>query len=186
MTLAIDTATPRCSCSLIRGTQTLRTLRSDGTADTAATLPLFLKELLHDTHISRVIVGTGPGSFTGLRIGIATAKAIALARHVPICTIPSLTIIAAQMLRETTDNILQPAIDAHNGFAYTATLNRQLQTLQPPQRIPAGQLSLRTPDTAAVADCLRLNQFKELTDLNVRPIYITPYIIQKSTTKSLI
>jgi len=68
--------------------------------------------------IDGVAVGLGPGSFTGLRIGITTAKSIAYSIQKPIMAIPSLDALASQYL--FTDLLICPILDARKREVYTA------------------------------------------------------------------
>lgn len=68
--------------------------------------------------VDAVAVTSGPGSFTGIRIGVATAKAIAMALNVPIIGIPTLDVMANNMT--FTDAIICPIMDARRNQVYTA------------------------------------------------------------------
>lgn len=63
-------------------------------------------------------VAIGPGSFTGLRIGVATAKAFAQGLAIPICGIPTFEALAANFV--ATDRLICPLFDARRGEVYTA------------------------------------------------------------------
>jgi tRNA threonylcarbamoyladenosine biosynthesis protein TsaB len=69
--------------------------------------------------IGAVAVGLGPGLFTGLRVGIATAKAIALALRVPMIGIPSLDLLAFRV--RFTNRLIVVAADARRGELFHAT-----------------------------------------------------------------
>jgi tRNA threonylcarbamoyladenosine biosynthesis protein TsaB len=71
--------------------------------------------------IERIAVGIGPGSFTGLRIGIATARALAQARSVPIAPVSTLAALARGIFRRGagTGSVL-PVLDARRGEAFAA------------------------------------------------------------------
>ncbi|SMQ85861.1 tRNA threonylcarbamoyladenosine biosynthesis protein TsaB [Devosia lucknowensis] len=99
ITLAIDTAAPRLQLALLRADGTVDCLVEDiakGHAeiffDRLATL-LARNGLGYDA-IERVAVTTGPGSFTGLRIGLSAARGLGVARKVPVLGIPSLLAIS--------------------------------------------------------------------------------------------
>ncbi|MBO4337728.1 MAG: tRNA (adenosine(37)-N6)-threonylcarbamoyltransferase complex dimerization subunit type 1 TsaB [Lachnospiraceae bacterium] len=68
--------------------------------------------------LDAVAVASGPGSFTGLRIGSATAKGLALALDIPIVEVPTLDAMAYQMFGF--DGIICPMLDARRGQVYTA------------------------------------------------------------------
>ncbi len=82
--LVIDTSTHRTSVGLFRGTSELFTGFHDGATAHAEALPKLVKEALAiSNEIDQVIVGMGPGPFTGLRVGIAFAQTFAHAREIP-------------------------------------------------------------------------------------------------------
>jgi len=68
--------------------------------------------------VDAIAVTSGPGSFTGLRIGVTTAKALALALDKPIIGIPTLDVIAHNITH--TDSVLCPIMDARRNQVYTA------------------------------------------------------------------
>lgn len=70
--------------------------------------------------LSRIAVTVGPGSFTGLRIGIAAARAIGLACHVPVVGVATLAALAAPLILEQKPGLVVAAIDAHHGNIYLA------------------------------------------------------------------
>jgi tRNA threonylcarbamoyladenosine biosynthesis protein TsaB len=68
--------------------------------------------------IGAIAVSVGPGSFTGLRIGITTAKSMAFALGVPVIGVPTLDVIAAQYAYS--GKLIYPILDAQKGNVYTA------------------------------------------------------------------
>lgn len=72
------------------------------------------------TGVDRLAVGTGPGSFTGLRIGLATARALALARALPIVCVPTLTALIAAVEGEPgrRPELVLPVLDARRGEVF--------------------------------------------------------------------
>ncbi|MGL4738601.1 MAG: tRNA (adenosine(37)-N6)-threonylcarbamoyltransferase complex dimerization subunit type 1 TsaB, partial [Cellulosilyticaceae bacterium] len=90
-----------------------------------------LKELigLELDGIDAVAVTSGPGSFTGLRIGGATAKAIAMALDVPVIGIPTLDVLAHNITH--TPYVICPIMDARRQQVYTATYQWQQGNMMP-------------------------------------------------------
>lgn len=70
--------------------------------------------------IDRVAVTVGPGSFTGIRIGIAAAKAIALARDVPVVGVSTLSAFAAPLIIAGVDGVVAAAMPARGGQVFLA------------------------------------------------------------------
>ena len=106
MLLAIDTSTKMVGVALYDGAQVLgETLWNSADYHTAALAPavgeLFDRARLGVKQLQAIAIALGPGSFTGLRVGLAFAKGIALAGHLPMIGIPTLDCLAAaQPLRE--------------------------------------------------------------------------------------
>ena len=94
--LVIDTATTRTSCALFNGIELLYIGHHDGATEHAEALPkLVLQALEVDSEIDQVVVGMGPGPFTGLRVGIVFAQTFATARHIPwigVCSLDAIDI----------------------------------------------------------------------------------------------
>lgn len=78
--------------------------------------------------VDAVAVTSGPGSFTGLRIGVTTAKALALALEVPIIGVPTLDTIAHAMVY--TDYLICPIMDARRNQVYTALYKWEANNLK--------------------------------------------------------
>lgn len=74
--------------------------------------------------LSRVAVTVGPGSFTGLRIGIAAARAIGIARKVPVVGVVTLAALAAPLILQQRPGLVVAAIDAHHGNIYIAAFDQ--------------------------------------------------------------
>jgi tRNA threonylcarbamoyladenosine biosynthesis protein TsaB len=94
--------------------------------------------------IDRIAVGIGPGSFTGLRIGIATARALAQARDVPLAPVGSLTALARGISESSGPEapLALPVFDARRNEAFAA-LFEDRDELWPPFVAPPEELSAR-------------------------------------------
>jgi tRNA threonylcarbamoyladenosine biosynthesis protein TsaB len=95
LTLAFDTATSVATAALVRdgevlGERSSRAVRVLEDADA-----LFRESGASRAELTRVVVGTGPGSFTGLRLGLAAARGLALALELPVAGISTLAALAA-------------------------------------------------------------------------------------------
>ena len=105
MLIAIDTATGYASLALhdgfrVRGEHTWESPRRH-TVELSQRLMAALEQLdIKAAHLSAVAVTRGPGSFTGLRVGMAVAKGLALARGLPLIGVPTLDVIAAAQGRD--------------------------------------------------------------------------------------
>jgi tRNA threonylcarbamoyladenosine biosynthesis protein TsaB len=100
MLLALDTSTAQIGLALYNGAQVVGELFWHSRAHHTSELAPALSGLLARTgvkldELNALGVALGPGSFTSLRVGLALAKGLALARHLPLIGIPSLDILAA-------------------------------------------------------------------------------------------
>jgi tRNA threonylcarbamoyladenosine biosynthesis protein TsaB len=95
------------------------------------------------SRIDRIAVGIGPGSFTGLRIGIATARGLAQARGLPLVPVGSLAALARGISeRASEDELAMPVFDARRGEAFAA-LFEDGEELWPPFVSPPAELAAR-------------------------------------------
>ena len=172
--LAIDTSTSRTSVAIIDGDTVVFNGFRDGATAHGPSLPALVQEALAVSEVDEVVVGMGPGPFTGLRVGIAFAQSFALARQIPVRGVCSLDAIAAQINEKdfiiTVDarrkevywaryidgvRVGQPAVDFPadvSGASIHADLFVDLQALV---RLPGNitePIYLRRPDAIATAD----------------------------------
>jgi tRNA threonylcarbamoyl adenosine modification protein YeaZ len=92
-TLLLDTSGTTQLVALADGTRVLASLSSGERAQHLLALVDELRST-HDRPIERIAVGVGPGSFTGLRVGVATARGLATAWHVPLAAVDTLAVVA--------------------------------------------------------------------------------------------
>lgn len=121
--LGIDTATMVCSIGLVKeqcsvGEMTLHTRKTHSERLLPMVQQLVADADLTPRDLSGVAVSIGPGSFTGLRIGITTAKSLAFALQIPVVGVPTLDALAAQF--PYSRHLVCPVIDAQKGNVYTA------------------------------------------------------------------
>jgi tRNA threonylcarbamoyladenosine biosynthesis protein TsaB len=138
--LAIETATKVCSVALFKDAVLLDCKEEGGAYHHAERLTLFIAEVLAAqqldySDIDAVAVSAGPGSYTGLRIGVATAKGLCYALSIPLISIDTLSSMAAQALvhlnkTAVTSAVLCPMIDARRMEVYTALFDLRLQVIK--------------------------------------------------------
>jgi len=97
ITLAIDTSTSRTCVAVIDDGKILWSRHRDGATEHGPALPALVQEGIKGFKVDGVVVGMGPGPFTGLRVGIAFAQSFALARGISCRGVCSLDAIAAQV-----------------------------------------------------------------------------------------
>jgi tRNA threonylcarbamoyladenosine biosynthesis protein TsaB len=142
--LAIDTALPAiAACVLDDGAGTpeaVETIAMErGHAE--ALLPLIDRVMARVeggfASLGRVAVTVGPGSFTGLRVGIAAARAIGIACKIPVTGVSTLAALAAPLILEQEPGLVVAAIDAHRGNVFFAAFGPDGRTVLAPRIAPA-------------------------------------------------
>jgi tRNA threonylcarbamoyl adenosine modification protein YeaZ len=131
--LAIDTSTSRSCVAIIEGTKVLYSDFRDGATAHGPSLPALVQEALAVSDIDEVVVGMGPGPFTGLRVGIAFAQSFALVRGIPVRGVCSLDAIAAQVTED--DFII--TVDARRKEVYWARYTNGVRVTEPAVNFPA-------------------------------------------------
>jgi tRNA threonylcarbamoyladenosine biosynthesis protein TsaB len=174
--LSLDTTTVGGSCALCVDDVVVREHATDPAVSQAERLPADLMTLL-ETHgsaladIDAFAVGTGPGSFTGLRVGIAAMQGLAFAMEKPLVGISAFDALAylahsgtvAADVPATADTVTATWIDAWRGEVFSALYQNEREaeppTVEPPARILTrlnGRRILFTGDGASVhADQIR-------------------------------
>ncbi len=92
--------------------------------------------------LDRVAVSVGPGSFTGIRVGLAAARAIGLARKIPVVGVSTLAAFAAPIIGERGPDVVASSIDARHGNLYLQVFDR-------------GGRSIVTPRIVSIRDAVR-------------------------------
>ena len=131
--LAIDTSTSRTSVAVIDGDTVVFSGYKDGATAHGPSLPALVQEALSISEVDEVVVGMGPGPFTGLRVGIAFAQSFALAREIPVRGVCSLDAIAAQV--NESDFIV--SVDARRKEVYWARYTNGKRVSEPAVNFPA-------------------------------------------------
>lgn len=121
--LGIDTATLVCSVAVVTAERTLAEYTQQAQKTHSERLLPLIDTVLQDTgltvsDLSGIAVVKGPGSFTGLRIGMVTAKSLAQALELPLYGVPTLEALAAQ--HPLFPGIVCPILDARRGQVYNA------------------------------------------------------------------
>lgn len=131
--LAIDTSTSRTSVAIVDGETVVFSGYRDGATAHGPSLPALVQEALAISDVDKVVVGMGPGPFTGLRVGIAFAQSFALAREISVRGVCSLDAIAAQI--EAKDFII--TVDARRKEVYWARYTGGVRVGEPAVNFPA-------------------------------------------------
>jgi tRNA threonylcarbamoyladenosine biosynthesis protein TsaB len=135
--LNIDTAVDVASVCLAKDSKALQLITNENQKDHATWLHPAIKELLHMNKltmkdIEAVAVSIGPGSYTGLRVGLASAKGLCYAMNIPLITIGTLEMMAFAVKDEAAD-LICPLIDARRMEVFAAVYDKLLQLVIQPQ-----------------------------------------------------
>jgi len=141
--LAIDTALDACSAAVL-DTQSTRLIAHEtqpmqrGHAE--ALMPLIARVMkqaaMAFAALDRIAVTTGPGSFTGLRVGLSAARGIALAAQKPVVGLTTLTAFAAPYVSESGTHPIMSVIDARHDHVYLQVASGNGTTLMRPDVVP--------------------------------------------------
>jgi tRNA threonylcarbamoyladenosine biosynthesis protein TsaB len=162
--LHLETTTLLCGVALFRGDEVLasRSLQAEGYSHAENILP-FIDEVLAESgllrsDLSAVSISHGPGSYTGLRIGVATAKGICHALKIPLIAIDTLCVLAlaGKSLHPEMDAYI-PMIDARRMEVYTRTFTTSLTI--PGELIPTSSVE------ALVVDSDTTSKFSEFSTI---------------------
>ncbi len=127
--LCIETASTNCSVSLgIDGK--LLALKEDNNLSYSHSerLHIFISEILSEnkiplSNLDAIAISKGPGSYTGLRIGVSSAKGLCFSLDIPLISVPTLTSLAHRI---TTPGFRVPMLDARRMEVYTAVFNEDM------------------------------------------------------------
>jgi len=161
--LQIETATQVCSVALSIDGKTITFKEEIGQNLHASNLTLFIEEVIETSglkyqDLDAIAVSKGPGSYTGLRIGVSTAKGLCYALDKPLIAIETLKMMAAGFLFEnpSCSGLICPMIDARRMEVYTTIFDPELNVLEP--------TSAKIIDETSFADLLANNEITFLGD----------------------
>ena len=139
MILCLETATPVCSVALNSACCTLAMRETEGQNAHSEKITNFIREVLEEAKIDypqldAVAVSQGPGSYTGLRIGVSTAKGICYAADLPLMAIDTLEAMAYGMKEKLgsqigPDDLFIPMIDARRMEVYASVFDANLNRI---------------------------------------------------------
>lgn len=139
MILCLETATPVCSVALNSACCTLAKRETEGQNAHSEKITNFIREVMEEagigySQLDAVAVSQGPGSYTGLRIGVSTAKGICYAADLPLMAIDTLEAMAYGMKEKLggqlePNDLLIPMIDARRMEVYASVFDANLQKI---------------------------------------------------------
>ncbi|MFD1413319.1 tRNA (adenosine(37)-N6)-threonylcarbamoyltransferase complex dimerization subunit type 1 TsaB [Oceanobacillus jeddahense] len=131
--LAMDTSNQVLSVALLDDKQIISEVTTNIAKNHSVRLMPAVEKLMKDVNVTpseldRIVVAKGPGSYTGVRIGLATAKTMAWALNIPVIGVSSLETLAYQGL--LFDGIICPFFNARRGLVYTGAYQWKNETLE--------------------------------------------------------
>jgi len=103
---------------------------------------LVAKQGLTLKDLSAIAVSAGPGSYTGLRVGLATAKGLCYILNIPLITLSTLKLMASAIRGE--EGLLCPMIDARRMEVFTAVYDRELAEIEAPHNLILNETSFES------------------------------------------
>ncbi len=129
--LNIETSTKNCSVALAKDGKTIlcKEIAEEGYSH-AERLHVFIEEIIQEAGITfqdltAIAVSQGPGSYTGLRIGVSAAKGLCFALNLPLIAVDTLQILASQA--KVKEGFIVPMLDARRMEVYSAIFNFKLE-----------------------------------------------------------
>ena len=148
MILCLETATSTCSVALNDGAKTLALRECQGQNAHSEKITIFIKEVMDEvgigySRLDAVAVSKGPGSYTGLRIGVSTAKGVCYAAGLPMLAVDTLEAMAYGMKNRLgseleKDDLLVPMIDARRMEVYCAVFDAGLNCVKGTEAVVFG------------------------------------------------
>ena|SRR6218665_982713 len=139
--LHLETATTVCSVSVAKDGQLLALKEQNGDYSHAENLTLFIENAIQQSgtslsEVDAIAVSKGPGSYTGLRIGVSTAKGLCYSLGKPLIAINTLQHLAGSVITQTSNiqhptSFFCPMIDARRMEVYCAIFNAQGNEIEP-------------------------------------------------------
>jgi len=157
--LNIETASKNCSVSLAKEGKTIlcKEMSEEGYSH-AEKLHVFIEEILNETNtnfqeLKAVAISKGPGSYTGLRIGVSAAKGICYALNIPLISVDTLQVLAKQA--KIDEGIIIPMLDARRMEVYSAVFDKNYNKIMDVQAevVTAESYMEIEEDAYFVGDC---------------------------------
>jgi tRNA threonylcarbamoyladenosine biosynthesis protein TsaB len=135
--LSLETSTTVCSVAIHRGQELLACAEVHIEQSHASKLAILIDEVkklagIELNELGAIAISSGPGSYTGLRIGTSTAKGLCYALNIPLISINTLEVLAYQMSSLNFNNsLLCPMIDARRMEVYCLLMDAKLNVIHP-------------------------------------------------------
>lgn len=195
--LLIETSTTSCSIALSEGAEVIAVKEANERNIHASHITIFIKEVMKQAgkdykDLNAIAVSKGPGSYTGLRIGVSTAKGLCYALDLPLISVNTLESMAdglSKMKKLPESAYLVPMIDARRMEVYTAIYRADLTVIENVNAKIVNQSSfLEFPDNDLILFGDGAEKFKELfserlnisfVDFRNSAVHLAPLAYQK-------
>lgn len=153
--LSIETATPICSCALLQNGEVIINRESREGQSHSTLLGVFVFDIMNhirnsNLKLDAIAISSGPGSYTGLRIGVSEAKGLSYGLGVPMISIPTPNIMASIIKDEVDEEtLLCPMIDARRMEVYATFFDKSFNVIR-----------------KTSADIVDYNSYMDLLELN--------------------
>lgn len=147
--LHIESTSTVCSVAISKDAEIIAIKEINNGYTHAENLHVFIEQLFFETSLqakdlNAVSVSSGPGSYTGLRIGFSTAKGLAYALQIPLITIETLKALSSEVINTDNQNAIYcPLLDARRMEVYCAIYDYQLNEILPVQPLVLNEESIQ-------------------------------------------
>ncbi len=136
--LCIETSSETCSVAFFNDDELVEELTDNTPYGHSSKLTVLIEAILlkNDCEPEMIAVSSGPGSYTGLRIGVTTAKGLAYGYSIPLVSVDTMKLMAQRFLTSTKVNskdLIVPLIDARRMEVFAMAYDSQLQPLMNPK-----------------------------------------------------
>lgn len=148
--LHIESTSTVCSIAISKDAELLALKELNNGYTHAENLHVFIEQLLIETSLSSkdlnaISISSGPGSYTGLRIGFSAAKGLAYALQIPLITIDTLKALSNTVIQKTkTDALFCPMMDARRMEVYCAVYDTSFNEVLPIQALVLDETSIQS------------------------------------------
>ncbi len=138
--ILLETSTNSCSAAIAIDGKVVSSRAINEHKAHAKLLVPFVKNLLEESNLSindcsAVAISMGPGSYTGLRVGVSTAKGFCYGANLPLISVDTLEILARMVESDTSNSLIIPMIDARRMEVYSAIFNNKFEKLSKTEAI---------------------------------------------------
>lgn len=158
--LCLETSSKACSVALSEEGKCIAYVEAKGEMMHSKVITLLIQKLLDENgkniaDLSAVAVSQGPGSYTGLRVGASCAKGICYAQGLPLISVPTLEIIASELLDSDLPEsaLIIPMIDARRQEVYYNIYDQALQSKQETTNLVLDGLSFDSLSSSHLVFC---------------------------------